>query len=81
LNTDIAVTAHLISLAIHAPATPLIEPALPDMTAAFAARLASLVQCGVTIEARYGTSDPDNSCSARNPELTYAPGSSSFPAV
>jgi hypothetical protein len=41
------------------------------MTTAFGARLASLVQCGVTIDARYGTSDPDNSCPARNPELTY----------
>jgi hypothetical protein len=62
LNTHIAVTAHLISVAIHAPATPLTETALPEMTTAFAARLASLVRCGVTIEARYGTSDPDNSC-------------------
>jgi hypothetical protein len=47
------------------------EPPLPEMTTAFAARLASLVQCSVTIDARYGTSDPDNSCPATNPELTY----------
>jgi hypothetical protein len=43
-----------------------------------------LVQCGVTIDARYGTSDPDNSCPATKPELTYdldAAGSSSFTAV
>jgi hypothetical protein len=30
-----------------------------------------LVQCGVTIDARYGTSDPDNSCPATKPELTF----------
>jgi hypothetical protein len=30
----------------------------------------SVVQCGVTIGARDGTSDPDNSCPATKPELT-----------
>jgi hypothetical protein len=43
-----------------------------------------LVQCGVTIDARHGTSDPDNSCSTTKPELTYdldAAGSSSFSAL
>jgi hypothetical protein len=33
--------------------------------------LPSLVQCGVTIDASSGTSDPDNSCPATKPELTY----------
>jgi hypothetical protein len=43
-----------------------------------------LVQCGVTIDARYGTSDPDNSCPATKPEWTYdldTGGSSSFTGV
>jgi hypothetical protein len=43
-----------------------------------------LVQCGVTIEARYGTSDPDNGCPATKPQLTYdldAAGSFGFTAV
>jgi hypothetical protein len=43
-----------------------------------------LVQCGVTIDARSGTSDPDNCCPATKPELTHdldTAGSSRFPAV
>ncbi len=43
-----------------------------------------LVQCGVTIDARSGTSDPDNCCPATKPELTLnldTAGSSSFSAV
>jgi hypothetical protein len=42
------------------------------------------VQCGVTIDARNGTSDPDNSCPAKKPKLTYdlhGAGSPSFMAV
>jgi hypothetical protein len=42
------------------------------------------VQCGVTIDARDGTSDPDSSYPATKPELTFdldATGSSSFTAV
>jgi hypothetical protein len=30
-----------------------------------------LVQCGVTIDARHGTSDPDNSWLATKPKLTH----------
>jgi hypothetical protein len=30
-----------------------------------------LVRCGVTIGARHGTSDPDNSCPATKPQLTF----------
>jgi hypothetical protein len=43
-----------------------------------------LVQCGVTIDARYGTNDPDNSCPPTKPELTFdsdAAGSLGFTAV
>lgn len=42
------------------------------------------VRCGVTIDARHGTSDPDSSCPATKPTLTYdsdAAGSSDFTAV
>jgi hypothetical protein len=30
-----------------------------------------LVQCGVAIDARFGTSDLDNSCPVTKPELSY----------
>jgi hypothetical protein len=41
-----------------------------DLASFVATTAIGLVQCGVTIDARSGTSDPDNCCPATKPKLT-----------